>query len=160
MNVVWRRANDGLWHGPYHRLAESLSKSEGLIERGTVRRMRHCMGCGRNGRLRRIDDERAASCVCDVPDAAVSARNAAATAKQIICLECGQGRTRFRRHLWQAHQITSEQYRQKWGLPIDFPLVPQGYLRQKSPWSRVGAATVPADFYAEAIAGRQTGKTD
>lgn len=41
----------------------------------------------------------------------------------LICLEDGRSMRSLKRHLREAHGLTPEQYRQKWGLPLDYPLV-------------------------------------
>jgi len=118
---------DGIWYGPHDRLAAALSKAEELIGADPRRRMRHCMVCGRNGRLMRLDDLLATRFACDAPaEAAISVGTEPATTKQIVCPECGKGRRRFKTHLRQAHQMTPGQYRAKWRLSADFPLIPPG----------------------------------
>lgn len=117
----------GDWYGPHGRLAGALSKAEELIE-GSPLRMRHCVTCGWNGRLRRLDDLLATPFACDV----AASVDDAATANQIVCLECGKGRRRFRTHLREAHQMTPERYREVWKLPVDFPMIPQGYQKRMS----------------------------
>ena len=39
----------------------------------------------------------------------------------LICLECGNSFSMLKRHLGTDHQLTPEQYRQKWGLPASYP---------------------------------------
>ena len=45
----------------------------------------------------------------------------------IICLEDGRRVKMLRRHLRAAHGLTPEQYRVRWGLPYDYPMVAPGY---------------------------------
>ena len=40
----------------------------------------------------------------------------------IICLEEGKKMTMLKRHLATDHQLTPQQYRQRWGLPKDYPM--------------------------------------
>jgi len=121
---------NALWYGPYHRLAESMSKVEAFILSLNDCRRRQCMKCGRNGRLQRIDDRIATSFAYDKTRALVLPEDEIATVKQIICLECGRGRVRFISHLRKEHGITPEMYRQKWNLAANSPMVPPGYRRQ------------------------------
>jgi transcriptional regulator GlxA family with amidase domain len=41
----------------------------------------------------------------------------------VTCFECGKRMPRLRRHLAEAHGFTVEDYRQRWDLPRDYPLV-------------------------------------
>jgi predicted transcriptional regulator len=50
----------------------------------------------------------------------------------VVCLEDGfKGRT-LRKHLMTAHQLTPEQYREKWGLANNHPIVAPAYSEQRS----------------------------
>ncbi len=51
---------------------------------------------------------------------------------EIICLECGQGHKILKRHLTAAHGLTTEEYRERWGLARDYPLVAPNYAKQRS----------------------------
>lgn len=50
----------------------------------------------------------------------------------IICLEDGQAMKSLKRHLAAHHQLTPEQYRQRWGLPSDYPMVAPDYAARRS----------------------------
>ena len=50
----------------------------------------------------------------------------------IICLEDGRKLKTLRRHLWSAFSLTPEAYRERWGLPPDYPMVAPGYAVQRS----------------------------
>ncbi len=50
----------------------------------------------------------------------------------VICLDCGWKGKMLRRHLSTRHQLTGEQYLQRWGLPPDHPLTAPVYSRQRS----------------------------
>jgi predicted transcriptional regulator len=41
----------------------------------------------------------------------------------IKCLECGQTKQQLRNHLNKMHNLSVEDYRAKWGLPDDYPLI-------------------------------------
>ncbi len=50
----------------------------------------------------------------------------------IVCLEDGKKLKMLRRHLQASYGMTPEQYRQKWGLPADYPMVAPNYARHRS----------------------------
>jgi predicted transcriptional regulator len=45
----------------------------------------------------------------------------------IVCLEDGKKMKMLKRHLMTAYNMTPEQYREKWGLPPDYPMVAPSY---------------------------------
>ena len=51
---------------------------------------------------------------------------------EIICLECGKGQKTLKRHLSSGHGVTAEEYRARWGLGRDYPLVAPNYAKQRS----------------------------
>ena len=50
----------------------------------------------------------------------------------IVCLEDGQSFRSLKRHLGTAHNMTPQQYREKWGLPSDYPMVAPNYAEARS----------------------------
>jgi predicted transcriptional regulator len=50
----------------------------------------------------------------------------------IICLEDGKKLKMLKRHLLTAYDMTPEEYRAKWGLPGDYPMVAPAYSHQRS----------------------------
>ena len=54
------------------------------------------------------------------------------TPDYIVCLEDGKKLKMLKRHLRTAYNMTPEEYRQKWGLPADYPMVSPNYARQRS----------------------------
>ncbi|WP_245475634.1 MucR family transcriptional regulator [Mesorhizobium sp. M7A.F.Ca.US.006.01.1.1] len=50
----------------------------------------------------------------------------------IISLEDGKRYKSLKRHLRTAHDLSPEQYRQKWGLPNDYPMVAPSYSATRS----------------------------
>jgi predicted transcriptional regulator/predicted phosphodiesterase len=54
------------------------------------------------------------------------------TAGHIVCLDCGKHFSMLRRHLQTDHQMTPEQYRQRWELPPSYPLVAPNYAKTRS----------------------------
>jgi len=49
----------------------------------------------------------------------------------IVCLEDGKKLKMLKRHLMTHYQLTPEQYRAKWNLPADYPLVAPNYAEQR-----------------------------
>lgn len=49
----------------------------------------------------------------------------------IVCLEDGKRMKMLKRHLMTDHQMTPDQYRQKWGLNSDYPMVAPNYAEQR-----------------------------
>jgi len=54
------------------------------------------------------------------------------TADYIICLEDGKKFKSLKRHLRSKYGLSPEQYREKWGLPYDYPMVAPSYARKRS----------------------------
>src|SRR5688500_3976681 len=50
----------------------------------------------------------------------------------IVCLEDGKKLKMLKRHLKTAYNMTPEDYRERWGLPADYPMVAPNYARQRS----------------------------
>ena len=60
------------------------------------------------------------------PDPAVSVR-ASVKKDHIICLDCGKKMKMLKRHLSTEHDMTPDDYRQRWDLPSDYPMVAPDY---------------------------------
>ena len=50
----------------------------------------------------------------------------------IACLECGKSFKMLRRHLKADHGMLPDQYRQRWKLPIGYPMVAPAYAKVRS----------------------------
>lgn len=50
----------------------------------------------------------------------------------IVCLEDGKKLKMLKRHLKTAYNMTPEEYRERWGLAPDYPMVAPNYARQRS----------------------------
>lgn len=50
----------------------------------------------------------------------------------LICLEDGKKLKMLKRHLKTSYKMTPEQYRERWNLPIDYPMVAPNYAKQRS----------------------------
>ena len=51
--------------------------------------------------------------------------------KRIICLEDGKPFKMLKRHLASNYNMTPEQYRSKWNLPRDYPMVAPSYSKKR-----------------------------
>jgi len=49
----------------------------------------------------------------------------------VVCLEDGKKLKMLKRHLMTHYNLTPEQYRAKWGLPADYPMVAPNYAEQR-----------------------------
>ena len=49
----------------------------------------------------------------------------------IVCLEDGKKLKMLKRHLMTHYQMTPDDYRAKWGLPADYPMVAPNYAQQR-----------------------------
>lgn len=54
------------------------------------------------------------------------------TADYLICLEDGKKFKSLKRHLRTAYDMTPQEYRAKWGLPADYPMVAPSYAEARS----------------------------
>lgn len=62
----------------------------------------------------------------------------------IICLEDGKKLKMLKRHLKTSYNMTPEQYREKWQLPPDYPMVAPNYARHRSTLAKkIGLGTKP-----------------
>ena len=50
----------------------------------------------------------------------------------IVCLEDGKKLKMLKRHLASSYNLTPDEYRKKWGLPDDYPMVAPNYAKQRS----------------------------
>ncbi|MGC4251553.1 MAG: MucR family transcriptional regulator [Sphingobium sp.] len=64
------------------------------------------------------------------PEPAVSVRSSIKP-DYIICLEDGKKLKMLKRHLMTHYQMTPEDYRAKWSLPADYPMVAPNYAEQR-----------------------------
>jgi predicted transcriptional regulator len=77
------------------------------------------------------------------PDPAVSVKKSI-TPEFIICLEDGKKLKMLKRHLRTAYNLSPEQYRERWNLPADYPMVAPNYAKQRSKLAKaIGLGTRP-----------------
>jgi predicted transcriptional regulator len=67
----------------------------------------------------------------DRPQPAVNPKKSV-TPDYIVCLEDGKKLKMLKRHLKTAYNMTPEEYRERWGLPADYPMVAPNYAKQRS----------------------------
>jgi predicted transcriptional regulator len=65
------------------------------------------------------------------PTPAVSIKRSI-TPDHIVCLEDGKQLKMLKRHLKTAYNMTPEEYRERWGLASDYPMVAPNYAKQRS----------------------------
>lgn len=75
--------------------------------------------------------ESAVSSAQERPEPAVPIKKSV-TNDYIICLEDGKKLKMLKRHLKTAYNMTPEEYRERWGLPPDYPMVAPSYAAQRS----------------------------
>ena len=54
------------------------------------------------------------------------------TPDHIVCLEDGKKLKMLKRHLKTAYDMSPDEYRERWGLPPDYPMVAPNYAKQRS----------------------------
>lgn len=68
------------------------------------------------------------------------------TAEHIVCLEDGKKLKMLKRYLRSRYQLSPEDYRAKWGLPADYPMVAPNYAAQRSAFAKkIGLGHRPAE---------------
>ena len=58
------------------------------------------------------------------------------TPDYVICLEDGKKLKMLKRHLRTNYGLSPEEYRAKWGLPSDYPMVAPNYAKQRSEFAK------------------------
>lgn len=58
------------------------------------------------------------------------------TPDYLVCLEDGRKLKMLKRHLRSAYGLTPEQYRAKWGLGPDYPMVAPRYAQERSEFAK------------------------
>ena len=58
------------------------------------------------------------------------------TPEYLICLEDGKKLKMLKRYLRSRYSLTPDQYRAKWGLPSDYPMVASNYAAQRSEFAK------------------------
>ena len=71
----------------------------------------------------------------EAPTPAVPIRRSV-TPDHIVCLEDGKKLKMLKRHLRTTYAMSPQEYREKWGLPADYPMVAPNYAAQRSALAR------------------------
>lgn len=78
------------------------------------------------------------------PEPAVSIRSSVKP-DAITCLECGKKLKMLKRHLSTDHTMTPDEYRRRWDLPADYPLVAPDYAAKRRDLAvKIGLGRKPA----------------
>jgi predicted transcriptional regulator len=68
------------------------------------------------------------------------------TPEYIVCLEDGKKLKMLKRYLRSRYNMSPEEYRSKWGLPADYPMVAPNYAAQRSEFAKkigLGKSSTP-----------------
>lgn len=85
----------------------------------------------------------------DRPKPAVSVKKSVMP-DYIVCLEDGKKLKMLKRHLKTAYNMSPEEYRERWGLPADYPMVAPNYARHRSSLAKkIGLGTKPKKVKVE-----------
>lgn len=68
----------------------------------------------------------AAPAAAAAPEPAVSVRSSVKK-DHVVCLDCGKKMKMLKRHLSTEHELTPDEYRARWGLGADYPMVAPEY---------------------------------
>jgi predicted transcriptional regulator len=58
------------------------------------------------------------------------------TPEYLVCLEDGKKLKMLKRHLRSTYNLSPDEYRAKWGLPPDYPMVAPNYAQQRSDFAK------------------------
>ena len=68
----------------------------------------------------------------------------------IVCLEDGKKLKMLKRHLQTSYNLSPDDYRTKWGLPRDYPMVAPNYASTRSALAKqIGLGRKPAEIPTE-----------
>lgn len=73
------------------------------------------------------------------------------TPDHIVCLEDGKTFKSLKRHLTSQYDMSPEQYRSRWGLPPDYPMVAPNYAKARSDLAKKLGLGRKADEGAEEV---------
>ncbi|NHN87802.1 MucR family transcriptional regulator [Acetobacter conturbans] len=83
----------------------------------------------------------------------------------IVCLEDGKKLKMLKRHLQSAYGMTPDQYRERWNLPADYPMVAPNYAERRSTLAReiglgrkISATHTPPAESEESTGSRRRGR--
>ena len=74
-------------------------------------------------------------------------------ADYIVCLEDGKKMKMLKRHLMTSYKLTPQAYRERWGLPSDYPMVAPAYAEKRSALAKsIGLGRKPVGAAAAEVA--------
>ena len=81
----------------------------------------------------------------EVPDPAVSIRSSVKK-DHLVCLDCGKKMKMLKRHLSTEHDLTPDEYRARWNLSTDYPMVAPDYAAtRREPGQKRGRKKANSD---------------
>jgi predicted transcriptional regulator len=90
-----------------------------------------------------LDELRTKGTPAELPEPAVPIKKSV-TPDYIVCLEDGKQLKMLKRYLRNTHGMTPDEYRKRWGLPADYPMVAPNYAKQRSKLAKaIGLGTRP-----------------
>ena len=90
-----------------------------------------------------LDELRTNGTPAELPKPAVPVKRSV-TPDYIVCLEDGKQLKMLKRYLRNTHGMTPEEYRKRWGLPADYPMVAPKYAEKRSKIAKsLGLGTAP-----------------
>ena len=97
-----------------------------------------------------LDELRIRGTPAELPVPAVPIKKSV-TPDYIVCLEDGRQLKMLKRHLRTTFDMSPQQYRQRWGLPADYPMVASNYAKKRSKLAKaIGLGTRPRRKRAKA----------
>lgn len=90
-----------------------------------------------------------------LPEPAVSIR-ASIKKNAITCLDCGKKMKMLKRHLSTEHGLTIDEYRQRWGLGADYPMVAPAYAETRRDLAKkIGLGRKPGQKVMKKVAPKK-----
>jgi predicted transcriptional regulator len=100
-------------------------------------------------------DSHAPEVKAEIPRPAVPVKRSV-TPDYIVCLEDGKKLKMLKRHLRTTYNMTPDEYRAKWGLSADYPMVAPNYAAQRSDFAKkIGLGRKAAEGPLEEKRGRR-----
>jgi len=88
-----------------------------------------------------LDELRIKGTPAELPEPTVPIKRSV-TPGYIVCLEDGRQLQMLKRHLRRAFDMTPDQYRRRWGLPANYPMVAPNYAKKRRKIARaIGLGT-------------------
>ncbi len=75
--------------------------------------------------------------VPEIPKKPAVPKKRSVTPDYIVCLEDGKKLKMLKRHIRTSYNLSPKEYRQKWGLPDDYPMVAPKYAAQRSELAKI-----------------------